>query len=174
MFKEMNVLELFFKDPLREFHVREVAQLLKITPATASKKLKQFKEAGVLQYRKEIILDFYKANLENEHYRDLKKYHAVRKLKESGFVEAINRFYLKPAIILFGSAAHGLDTSESDVDLVIISEKKKEFTELEKFEKKINRNIQLFVHHNIKNVKNKHLLNNILNGVVIQGEIKWI
>jgi predicted nucleotidyltransferase len=173
MFKEMNVLELFFNEPTREFHVREVAKLLKITPATASKRLKQFKKKGVLQYRKEIRVDFYKANLENEFYLDLKKHNLVRKLKDSGLIEAINNFYLKPTILLFGSSAYGLDTSESDVDLVIISENNKEFKKLDYFEKKIHRNIQLFVFSNIKTVKNKHLLNNMLNGVIIQGEIKW-
>jgi predicted nucleotidyltransferase len=174
MFKEMNALVLFFEDPIREFHVREVAMLLKITPATASKRLKQFRSVGFLSYRKERMLDFYKANLEDEHYRDLKKYYTVRKLKESGLIEAINKFYLKPTIVFFGSSAHGLDTSESDVDLVIISEKKEEFPEIKKYEKKINRHIQVFRYKDIQNVKNKHLLNNILNGVVIQGEIKWI
>jgi predicted nucleotidyltransferase len=174
MFNKIDLLELFFNEPTREFHVREVAKILKITPATASKLLKQFKEEGILYYRKEVMLDFYKANLENEHYLDLKKHYLIRKLKDSGLIEAINSFYLKPTIILFGSSAYGLDTSESDIDLVIISEKNKEFTGLGKFEKAIHRNIQLFVHSNIKNVKNKHLLNNILNGIVIQGEIKWI
>lgn len=174
MFKEINTLGIFFEKPEREFHVREAATLLRITPATASKRLKEFRKLGILQYRKERMLDFYKANPENENYRDLKKYYGLRKLKESGFIEAINRFYLKPTIVLFGSFAQGLDTSKSDIDLVIISERKEEFKGIEKFEKILNRRIQLFRYKKVRAVKNKHLLNNILNGIVIQGEIRWI
>lgn len=174
MFKELNNLRMFFEDPVREFHVRETAKILKITPATASKRLKEFKNKGILKYRKERMLDFYKANLEDERYRDLKIYYNIRKLKESGLINHINKFYLKPAVILFGSAAHGLDTEGSDFDLMIIAERKEELPELGKFKKKINREVQLFVNRNLKELKNKHLINNILNGIVIQGEIRWI
>lgn len=173
MFKEINNLVIFFNEPLREFHVREVAIILKITPATASKYLKNLRDLGILMYRKERMLDFYKANLDSEEYRDLKVYYNIRKLKESGLIEVLNKFYLKPTIILFGSSAQGLDTNESDVDLLIISEKTSEFSGIKPFEKKISRQIQLFRYNNLKNVKNRHLLNNMLNGIVLQGEIRW-
>ena len=56
----------------------------------------------------------------------------------------------------------------------ILSEKVEDFPFLEKFEKKLNRRLQLFRYKSIKNVKNRHLVNNMLNGIVLQGEVKWI
>lgn len=174
MFKEINVLTPFFESPTRQFNVREFARLLKITPATASKRLKLLAKNGILAYKKERIFDLYKANRDNDEYRDLKVYYTIRKLKESGFINALNKFYLKPAIALFGSAAFGIDTETSDIDIVVVGEKKNDFPYQAEFEKKLGRKLQIFAVSEIKCLKNPHLINNVLNGIVIQGEIKWI
>lgn len=174
MFKKLNILKLFFEEPTREFNVREVARLLNISPATASKELKLLAKENLLKERKERIFNFYKANLEDDFYRDLKIFYNVRKIKESGFLEELNKFYLKPTIVLFGSSAYGLDTETSDFDILIISEKTKEFQNIEKFEEKMRRKIQLLVVKDIRDLKNERLINNVLNGMLIQGKIKWI
>jgi len=174
MFKELNILKPFFEAPARRFNVREVARILGITPATASKKLKELAKMRILEYKKERILDLYKANLDSEEYRDLKLYYTIRLMKESGLVGALNKFYLKPSIVLFGSAASGTDTETSDIDIVIISEKTDRFPQEKDFERKLKRKLQMFAVSEIKDLKNPHLINNVLNGIVIQGEIKWI
>lgn len=174
MFKELNTLRLFFEEPNREFNVREVARLLKISPATASKELKILAKEGLLKEREERILKLYRANLESDIYKDTKVFYNIRKIKDSGLLDALNRFYSKPAVILFGSAASGLDTEASDFDLLIISEKTKEFLEINKFEKKLKRKLQLFIVKNIKDLRNEHLINNVINGITLQGKIKWI
>lgn len=173
MFKELNILKLFFEQPDREFNVREAARILKITPATASRKLKQLSADGFLKEREERRFNLYKADLESEIYRDLKIFYNIRKIKESGLLRALNEYYLRPAVVLFGSAASGLDTKTSDFDLLIISEKTKEFAERRIFEKKMGIRLQLFVVRDIKELKNPHLINNILNGITIQGDVKW-
>jgi len=174
MFKKLNTLELFFEEPTREFNVREVARILKIAPATASKELKCLAKQNKLKERKERMLNLYMADLDSEPYKDLKIYYNLRKIKDSGLLEAINKFYLKPTVVLFGSAASGLDTETSDFDILIISEKTKELPEANKFERKINRNLQIFPVTDVKDLKNPHLINNVLNGITIQGSIKWI
>jgi predicted nucleotidyltransferase len=174
MFKELNIMRPFFDRPEKDFAVREFAKETGITPATASRQLKEMKEAGLLSYRKERILDLYKANFDSASYRDLKAYYNIRKIRESGLLEALDGFYLKPAVLLFGSAAFGMDTSTSDFDIVVISENTKAFPETAKFEKKLGREIQLFVVKDIRALKNDHLVNSALNGIVLQGEIKWI
>jgi predicted nucleotidyltransferase len=173
MFKELDSLKVFFEEPAREFNIREIARVLKISPATASKELKDFDKKGVLKRRTERIFELYSANLESEFYRDLKIFYNIRKIKDSGLIGEINKFYLKPAIILFGSCAYGLDTETSDLDILIISEKTKELPNSLLFEKKLNRKVQMFVVKNVKDLKNKHLINNVLNGIVLQGEVKW-
>lgn len=174
MFKELNIIRIFFDYPTREFNVREVARILKIAPATASKELKGLAKLGLLKERKERILKLYSANLESGYYRDLKLFYNVRKIKDSGLLDGLNKFYLKPATVLFGSASHGTDTETSDFDLFVVSEKTTAFPEKEKFEKKLKRRLQLFVVRDIRELNNEHLINNVLNGIVLQGEIKWI
>lgn len=171
MFKELNILKLFFEEPAREFNVREIARILKISPATASKKLKKLNVHSFLKFRKERILDLYKANFDSEEYKDLKIYYTIRKLKTSNFINEINKFYLFPTIILFGSCSKGEDIESSDIDLVIISEKTKIFPELKKFEKIFKKEIQIFNIRKISEIPNKHLINNILNGITIQGGV---
>ena len=56
MFKLINNLVPFFEQPNREFHVREIAKILKINPATASKRLKELVNQNVIKYRKERML----------------------------------------------------------------------------------------------------------------------
>ena len=174
MFKELNVLKIFFESPTREFNVRETARILKKAPATISKELKNLAKEGLLKERKERLFNFYKANLEDEFYKDLKLFYNIRKIKNSGLIENLNSFYLKPTIVLFGSAYYGLDTETSDFDILVLSEKTKDFPNLKIFEKKLNRKLQLFIINKISDLKNNHLINNVLNGLVIQGEIKWI
>ena len=172
MFMNINIVKIFFEEPSKEFNVREVARILKNSPATASKELKELTKENFLKERKERIFILYKANLESDDYRDFKTYYNLKKLRESGLIEALNKFYLKPTIILFGSAARGLDTETSDFDLLVISEKTESF-DTKNFEKKINRKLQLLVVKEVKNLKNEYLINNVLNGIVIQGSIKW-
>ena len=173
MFKELNTLKIFLENPTKEFSVREVARILKISPATASSRLREFAKRSVLIERKERMLKLYKANVESDLYKDIKIFYNIRKLKESGLMDELNKFYLKPTIVLFGSYSKGLDTETSDIDLLVISEKRK-LINLTKFEKKLKRKIQLFVVEDIKELKNEHLINSVLNGITLQGMVKWI
>ena len=174
MFINLNTMKIFFEEPSKEFNVREVARILGISPATASKELKRLAQEKFLNERKERVFNLYKANLESDAYRDLKIHYNVRKLRESGLVDALDRFYLKPTVVLFGSAASGIDTESSDFDMLIVSEKTKEFPDVKRFEGKINRKLQLLVVRDVKKLRNEHLINNVLNGIVIEGRIKWI
>ncbi len=174
MFKYLNILKLFFEEPDREFGVREAARLLKISPATTSKELKKLANEGLLKGRKERIFCFYRADQENDYYKDLKLFYNTRKIRDSGLIDALNRFYLKPTIVFFGSGAAGLDTKTSDFDLLVLSEKTKSFEDVEAFEKRLNRRIHMIVAGEVGDIKNEHLVNNILNGIVLQGRIKWI
>jgi len=159
MFQELNSLKPFFESPLKDLGVREYA----------SRILKEFGKKGILKEKKERTFILYKANLENDLYKDLKIFYNLRKIKDSGLLESLNQFYLKPTIILFGSASKGEDIEGSDFDLVIISEKTKEFPE-----EKLNRELQLLKIKNLKDLRNEHLINNVLNGITIQGQVQWI
>jgi predicted nucleotidyltransferase len=174
MFKELNILKVFFENPSREYNVRELARILKLSPATMSKELKLLSKEGLIKQKRERNLLLYRPNTNSDLFRDTKIFYTIRKLKESGLVESLNRFYLKPTIILFGSASLGMDTETSDIDVVIISENTKEFPEKLKFEKKLSRSLQIFNVKDLRKLRNEHLINNVLSGIVTRGYIKWI
>ncbi len=174
MFKELNIMRLFFERPNHEYNVRDVARSLKISPATASTRLKRLARHGLLKERKERLSKLYRPDLESDLYIDLKRFFITRKIRESGLLDALNDFYMKPAVVIFGSAAYGMDTDNSDVDILVISENTKMMGNLEGFKRKIKREIHLLVVRDVRDLKNKHLINNVLNGTVLQGEIKWI
>ena len=174
MFQELNSLKPFLESPLKDLGVREYARATKMSPATASRLLKEFAKKELLKEKKERKFILYKANRDSEIYKDVKIFYNLRKIKDSGLLEALNQFYLKPTIIFFGSGAKGEDIEESDFDLIIISEKKKDFPEKDLFEKRMKKRIQLFIVKDVKELRNQHLINNVLNGVKIQGQIQWI
>lgn len=173
MLNEQKLLDVFLESPTKEFNVREVARILKISPATASKKLNSLAQKQILKQRDERMLKLYKADIDSDEYRNLKVFYNINKIKQFGLIQELNKFYLKPTIVLFGSFSTGYDTEESDLDILVISEKTKQFPKLKEFEKKLNKNFQLFTVKKIKDLKNPHLINNILNGIVLQGELKW-
>ena len=69
-------------------------------------------------------------------------------------------------IVLFGSYRRGEDVEESDIDIFL--ECKKENVNVERFEKKLGRKIQLHFQENF-NAYPKELKNNIINGIVLSG-----
>ena len=56
----------------------------------------------------------------------------------------------------------------SDIDVALFTPSRNKL-DLGKFEKKLGRKIQLFLFKDRKDVKNGHLLSNILNGFIISG-----
>ena len=60
---------------------------------------------------------------------------------------------------------------DSDVDIVVFAKIKKKIN-LDKYEKNLGREIQLFKYNSLSKINSKELKMNILNGYILQGEIK--
>ena len=71
-------------------------------------------------------------------------------------------------LTLFGSYARGEDVEESDIDLYLEAQNTKPI-QLDKYEKILGHKIQVFMHKNIRDIKNKDLANNIINGITLNG-----
>ncbi len=168
-----KILEFFIKEPEREFHVREIAKILKKSPTTISKYLKEYKTKKLLLSSKRLNHLLFKANTESAQFKQLKLNYNLNILKESGLINYLSEQFNHPeAIVLFGSFAKAENNKNSDIDILVVSELKKEIN-LEKFRKKLGSEIQLFVHSSkeIQRMKksNKELLNNFINGIIIYG-----
>ncbi|MEW6329162.1 MAG: nucleotidyltransferase domain-containing protein, partial [Candidatus Micrarchaeota archaeon] len=102
----------------------------------------------------------------------LKMCYNILAVHESGLIEFLREEYEEPeVVVLFGSFARGEDTSKSDIDVAVVTNKS-QTPDLKKFEAKLGRKLNLY---EIKMKEcSKEFLNNLANGVVLYGYLKVI
>ncbi len=169
MLNIINNLKPFFEDCYRRINVREYSRLMKVSPPTASKILSDFNKEKLLITEKDRNYIFYYANKNSKIFIDLSR--VYWRLKFSSLIEYLNRNLTNPAIILFGSLSKAEAKEDSDIDICIIGHKKE--LDIEKFENILKRKIQLFFYDSLENIKNKELANNIINGYILEGRLKY-
>ena len=172
-YNKLKVLRVFFDNPLPEgggFQLRELSRKIKLAPKSVKIYLKELEKEGLITVKKHRAHGYplYYANRDSEDFLFCKKINTLLLIKESGLIEYLNDACIPDVIILFGSAAKGEDTTASDLDLFIQCKEKK--FELEKYEKFINRNINIFFDEDV-NKLSKELRSNIINGVILSGYI---
>jgi len=111
----------------------KIARDLKIPQKTAFRKMEQCVKDGILDFERE-------GRNKNYFLRENKTLlilNMVESMKELNFLIShpevsllLEELSVKIGVILFGSYAKGLEKKESDIDLVILSEKRKEFEEI--------------------------------------------
>ncbi len=167
MLNYINDLSAFFEDCYRRINVREYAKILKISPPTASKTLTEYSKDGILIKEAERNYLFFHANNKSKEFIEMSKIYWQLKLKD--LIQHIEKTAISPALVLFGSLAKAEAKIDSDIDLAIFGHKRK--LNLTNFEKKIKRKIQIFWFSSIKDIKNKELANNIINGYILRGKL---
>ncbi len=168
MLKILNDLEPFFKDNYERINIRQYSRIKKISPPSASSLLNNLKRDKLLICEKDRNYIYYYANKESEIFIELSRVYWLVYLRNSGLIDYLERELITPLIILFGSFSKAEIKYNSDIDLAIFTISEKTLN-LESFEKKLKRKIQLFVFRNREGLKNKELLNSILNGFIILG-----
>ncbi len=167
----LKVMGLFFKYPNRSFHIREVARLTKLSPTGVIKIIKKLKKEKLLISHKtdvteEIAPDF------DGNFRIRKRLYNIYSLYDYELIEFLKKYYEYPkAIILFGSYCNGTDTEKSDIDIAIFTTEKK-MPEVEQFEKKLARKINIHVLQK-ENIENE-FKNSLANGITLEGFIELI
>ena len=168
-YSRYRVLTVFFREPRKVFHIREISRLVKLSQSSVTLHLKELAKENIILKTLEGLYGGYKANRENDMFRLLKLQNTSFILHESGCITFLAEKIMPQSIILFGSAAKGEDTEESDIDLFI--EGKEMYVNMEKFEKAINRKISLFFKEDFKELS-KELKNNIVNGIKLYGFLR--
>ena len=166
-----NIAEIFFKEPTKQHYLIEISKKAKLAHTSVKKHLEALKEEGIINEIKEKrgkrTFPVYKADLENKEYRHYKKLSNLEKIKT--LADFLNDALMPKNIILFGSYSRGEDAEDSDIDLFLECGEQK--IDLSKFEKELNRNIQLHFKPNFKDYP-KELKNNIINGIVLHGYLE--
>jgi len=138
-----KILEVFFKDPFKEAHLREVVRLSGVSLTNVDNSMRLFVKEDMFKRREASNMVFFKPNLENEALLKIFEYLELEKRRDfygknkkiarllQKYSEAIVDLSNKKIqiVILFGSVARGDWTKESDVDmLAVVSGKENEVT----------------------------------------------
>jgi len=160
-----KILELLFVYPLKSFNLREISRLIDISVPSVSRFLKELETENLIFINKRKYLYEIKANIDNTKFKDLKRVFNFSSLYESGFVDYLREKFSLNTVILFGSYSKGYDSEKSDIDVAVIGNEKE--LNLEKFEKKLNRkiNIEFIKMNKISN----ELKNSLINGIILNG-----
>jgi predicted nucleotidyltransferase len=119
---QLNVLQLFIKNPYERYYLREASRILDISPMTVKRALDLLVKERLLireEFKNQIL---YKGNMESSAFKHLKVAYNVAWLEEKGIVD-----YLKEnlaglsSLVLYGSFAKGENDEKSDIDILAIS-----------------------------------------------------
>ncbi len=142
----VNILEEFLLNTGREYHIRELARIVDVTPIYVQKELKNLESLGLLDSRKKGNMVLYKLRAKSPIAEDLKRIF----LKTESIGQAIMKDFdarkIKFAFI-FGSFAKGVETTTSDVDLLIIGDVNEDdvLRSISKTERRIGREINFIL-----------------------------
>jgi len=169
MLEIINNLAVFFEDCYRWVSVREYARIIKVSPPTASVMMKKYAKEGYLRMKEERRHIFFQLINENSEVIEISRIYWRKRLEEAG--NALQKRVIN-AMVLFGSLSKAEATPGSDIDLAVFSPEKPTIN-LTVFQKKLGRTIAVHWFPSLKAVKNEHLLNNIINGAILAGKVKW-
>ncbi len=161
---------LFFVNPTKKNYLMDISRNIGLAHTSVKKNLDKLVRLGLViesvEKKGRRKFPLYKANTNNRLFKEYKMIYNLSSLLESGVIEFIEEKLMPKSIIVFGSYQRGDDTEKSDIDIFV--ECKEEEINLDKFEKKIERKIQLHFKENFT-LYPKELKNNIINGIVVSG-----
>ena len=143
-----KILECFYKNK-KEIYFSEVLRETKLTPNTTLKHLNNLKSLIISKKTKGNT--FYRINNKNPlifpifSYFDLKRFSELDDTRKRAILEFISNLKVKPLIaLIFGSTAKKSYTKESDIDILLVFNKKEEE------DKKLKRDIESLTGMNIQ------------------------
>ena len=164
-----NILECFFEEPNREYHIRQLAKMARKSPTTMTKMLEKLRKEKVIQRRQERHHTLYKA-ANTTIFKIKKTNHYIEKIITSGLLEEIVNKLNPSCVILFGSIRKGESEKGSDIDLFVESQTESKIN-TGRYEKNLKHKIQLFIEKDIHKLQ-PHLFNNVVNGIKLHGSFK--
>lgn len=140
--KLLRALKFFIDNPYEEMYLRELARKMKLSPYSIKQYADFLLKKDLIKEERKANLRYFKANMNNLFFKHLKIASNIYSLSEIDFVEFLKENISNvSSIVLFGSMAKGENDKNSDVDLVIIGNKKK--LSVNDFGDKINKDINV-------------------------------
>jgi predicted nucleotidyltransferase len=158
-----------------QLNQRAIAKALHVSPTSIAKALVPLEKSDLIKVNKnsQMNLNLIEFNRDNNNAIDMKRIENLKMIYESGLIRFLKDNLPGSSIILFGSYSKGEDVSnpinKSDIDIAIVGRKPQEI-DLTTFDKILEREIILNFYPSFKEI-NKHLKDNILNGIVLSGSV---
>ncbi len=124
---QWKILSHFLENPNTSFHIKQLARVLGVSPASVSSAVKSFEEDGLLSKEEKGLAHIYRLESDNSVVAPLKKAYGIAfvlssKPKEK-FLEIDQNII---SLALFGSYADGSFDEKSDMDFLIVTPTRKE------------------------------------------------
>jgi predicted nucleotidyltransferase len=149
--------------------MRELSRKVGLTHPALLNHLRALVADSLLVRREEGLYPTYEGNMSSEMFRLLKSDDMVHRLYSERLVDRIEESIRPDCIVLFGSAARGEDTEESDIDLFVQARERQ--LDLGEYEESLGRKVHVLFEPNMRRL-GPELLNNIANGRVLSGYLK--
>ena len=137
----LQIISLFTNGFDREYYIREVEKLLKISPRTAQLILEDLENKGIIESKVKGKIKSYKLRINEVSSRYLtfvEQYKSIAFMEKNLLVkEVIEKIspFINGIGIIFGSYANGTSNKESDLDIFVVGDYGKEGI------KKVSRNL---------------------------------
>jgi len=163
-----KVLNFFLDYPGKEFVEREIREVVSISKSGTNYALRELVKSNFINMYKKGKIHLYSLNYENPVVKQLKV------LKMIIYIQPVLKKLesLSSKVILFGSSSRGEDIKDSDIDLFVISNNKKEEIESQINKLKLKRKVQIIVRTELGETELKEK-DPIFYEQVRQGIILW-
>ena len=168
MLRIFNDLEPFFEYNYRRISIREYARMKKISPPSASTLLHEYNNEGLLEREEDKKYIYFESKRENLVFVNLSRTYWWMRFKKVGLIEYLEKELVNPLIILFGSFSKAEVAPNSDIDIAIFRSPSNNLN-INQFERKLKRDIQIVFFKDLELDKRKELQNSVLNGFKIFG-----
>src|SRR3989344_4934247 len=86
---QTNVQEVFFENPSRVYHIREIARILNASKTAVGYHIKRMGREGIVVSKKGVFTG-YAANESSQKYRFAKLLHALKRIEDSGLADFLD------------------------------------------------------------------------------------
>ncbi|MCB9358347.1 nucleotidyltransferase domain-containing protein [Candidatus Woesearchaeota archaeon] len=175
--KQERILELFFNEPSKHWHFKEIVKTAKISEPSASKWLNLLQKEKIVQRIKPRgKMPYFTGNYKHENYRNKKKLYALQKMYETGLFQELQKLENAKTIIIFGSYARSDWNTQSDVDVFILGDSEefkfgRHWTGLGFQGKSREVQVHTFVDKQEINQIKSGLMKNVVKGYFIKGDV---
>ncbi len=125
-----KILAIFYTDKYAKIHLRDLARKTKLNENSASRFLNKLEKEKILSSKKDGNLKKYELTKNDTAYSamtclDIARLNSLSSIRKNAILYFLNELKEKPIIaVLFGSTAKNTYTEKSDIDLLLIVNKK--------------------------------------------------